>query len=373
MTIHEGIRGSRSRSSGFSLVELLLALALGLVVVTGIVQLFVGNSQTYNILNGQARLQESARFALELISQAARSAGYFGCAPERNKVVKGLVANWEQLPEFDITRIIQGHDDVDGAWNPSWIPHTGGTAMVPGNAIELDDVVEGTDVVVFRGIQSPGWRLLEVLQPDGEPKIAAPGGNAGIQPNDVVMLADCEQGAVFRVSNVVVIGDEARLEYDTTTSTTDPYANFHQVQTPAGVVPFTLSITSRSYGPDATVGLLESTYFYVAQSEVGEDAAGNPVRSLWQKVGNQPPVELVQGIEDLQILYGVDRTLNNDVPNANAYVPFDELPDPDDPSSVVSLRVTVVANSVDPVTNDGQPLRRAFSKTILLRNANPEA
>src|SRR5690606_13751600 len=130
--------------------------------------------------------------------------------------------------------------------------------------------------------------------------------------------------------------------------------------------------TGRSYGPDATIGLLESTYFYVAEG-IGEDAAGNPVRSLWQKVGNRPPVELVQGIEDLQILYGVDRTLNNEVPNANAYVPFDELPDPDDPSSVVSLRVTVVASSVDAVTDDGQPLRRAFSKTILLRNANPEA
>ena len=77
--------------------------------------------------------------------------------------------------------------------------------------------------------------------------------------------------------------------------------------------------------------------------------------------------------EDLQILYGADRTLNNDVPNANAYMPFDALPNPNDPSSVVSLRVTVVANSVDAVTDNGQPLRRAFSKTILLRNARPEA
>ena len=61
---------------GFSLIELMLALALGLVVVTGIVQLFIGNSQTYTVLNGQSRLQENARFGFEFITQAARSAGY---------------------------------------------------------------------------------------------------------------------------------------------------------------------------------------------------------------------------------------------------------------------------------------------------------
>src|SRR5690554_2018743 len=113
MMIRRQIR--RTRSGGFSLVELLLALALGLVVVTGIVQLFVGNSQTYNILNGQARLQESARFALEFISQTARSAGYLGCAPQPDKLVRGLRGDWDQLPEFDVTRIVQGYDNAGGA------------------------------------------------------------------------------------------------------------------------------------------------------------------------------------------------------------------------------------------------------------------
>lgn len=366
-------QNGRSRSSGFSLVELLLALALGLVVVTGIVQLFVGNSQTYSILNGQARLQESARFALEIISQAARSAGYFGCAPQPENVVRGLVGDWDQLPEFDVTRIVQGHNDVDGAWNPSWIPHTGGTALDPDTAIDLDDVLEGTDVIVFRGMRMPGWRLVEVLQPDGTPRIAVPGGDSGIEDGDVVMLADCEQGAVFRVSDVVPGVDEATLDYVTTTSATDRYANFHQVPTAAGMVPFTLSIIGRSYGPDATIGVLESTYFYIANSTVAQDANGDPVPSLWQKVGNGEPIELVQGIEDLQILYGVDRTLNDNVPNANAYVTYDDLPNPNDPRSVVSLRVSVLATSVDAVTDDRNRLERTFSKTILLRNARPEA
>ena len=66
--------GQRRRAvAGFSLIELLLALALGLVAVTGVVQLFVSNSRTYDVSTGQARLQENARFALDFVARAARS------------------------------------------------------------------------------------------------------------------------------------------------------------------------------------------------------------------------------------------------------------------------------------------------------------
>ena len=88
----------RSSQSGFSLLEMLLAMALGLIVVTGIVQLFIGNSQSAGIISGQARLQENARFAFEFISSAARRAGYFGCIRDDQTRVWGLVGNPAQLP-----------------------------------------------------------------------------------------------------------------------------------------------------------------------------------------------------------------------------------------------------------------------------------
>ena len=64
---------------GFSLVELVIALALGSVVTAGVVQLFVANSETHNLLVGQSRMQESARFALDFIGRQVRQAGYRGC------------------------------------------------------------------------------------------------------------------------------------------------------------------------------------------------------------------------------------------------------------------------------------------------------
>ena len=364
----------RAANAGFSLVELMLALALGLVVVTGIVQLFVGNSQTYSVLNGQARLQENARFAMEFISRAARSSGFFGCAPQTVNIVKGLRGNWNAIPEFDMTQAVQGYNgNGDGTWSPTLatLPRTSGATNVnvyiPGNGIDTNEIAPGTDVLVLRGIQSPGQRLTQVLQPTGDPIITAPGGNPGFGVNDIVLVSNCEQAVMFRVTGMNVAGDEATLLHATSAAGT-LYENADNVDSPTGQVPFTLSFLGRSYGQDASVGALETTYFFVAPG-LGLDNDGNPTSALWQKVGSAAPVELVQGVEDLEVLFGVDTTLADGIANANQYVDFNDVPDP---NQVVSLRVSVTVSSVDTV-DGGNLLTRTFSKTLLLRNSNPEA
>ena len=363
----------KAANGGFSLVELMLALALGLVVVTGIVQLFVGNSQTYSVLNGQARMQENARFAMEFIARTARSAGYFGCAPETANIVKGLRGNWNAMPEFDITQFVQGYNgNADGTWSPTLatLPRTTGgvnvNVYIPGNGIDTTTIEPGTDVLVFRGMQNPGRNLTQVLQPTGDPVVRAPGGDPGFGVNDIVLLANCEQAAVFRVTGINVAGDEATLLH-ATSAAGNLYENADQISSPTGTIPFTLSYLGRSYGEDANVGALESTYFFIAPS-LGQDNQGNTPSALWQKVGGAQPVELVQGVEDLEVLFGVDTTLTDGISNANQYVDFNDVPDP---NQVVSLRISVAVNSVDTV-DAGNRLSRTFSKTVLLRNANPE-
>jgi type IV pilus assembly protein PilW len=85
---------------------------------------------------------------------------------------------------------------------------------------------------------------------------------------------------------------------------------------------------------------------------------------LWRKVSEDPPVELVEGIEGLQVRFGIDTTPNNNVAAANRYVTFDQV----GANIIRALRITVAANSVDVVTDAGQPLRRTFSQTISFRN-----
>lgn len=62
--------------TGLSIVELLVALALGMLLLTGVMQVFLSTRQTIGTTEAMARVQENGRFALEFISQSARVAGY---------------------------------------------------------------------------------------------------------------------------------------------------------------------------------------------------------------------------------------------------------------------------------------------------------
>lgn len=361
------------RSGGFSLIELMLALALGLLVVTGIVNLFVGNSQTYTILNGQARLQENARFGFEFITRAARTAGYFGCAPANANIVNTLNAGWNAVPEFDITQAVQGHEgEAGGTWTPalSGLPRTVGGASsnvyIAGNGIDITQVVDETDVLVLRSLRLPVRRLAQPVASLGDPVVEAPGNVSDFAVNDIVWIADCEQGAMFRVTGLAVAANEATLDHDV--GGAGVYENAAQVAGQTGPIPRQLSRLGRNYGPETIVSTLQTEIFFIAPSAT-VDNQGNTPNALWRKLGTDAPQELIAGVDDMQVLYGVDTTLADGVSNANQYMDIDDVPDI---NQIVSLRVTLAVNSVDAVTDDGDQLRRTFTKTVLLRNASPE-
>ncbi|QXH61294.1 PilW family protein [Pseudomonas azerbaijanorientalis] len=67
------------RSRGFGLVELLIALALSLIVVLGVVQVFIAAKNTYLSQNAAANMQEDARFVLSKMIKEIRMVGMFGC------------------------------------------------------------------------------------------------------------------------------------------------------------------------------------------------------------------------------------------------------------------------------------------------------
>lgn len=68
-----------ARTKGFGLVEIMMALAIGLVMSLALTQLFATSKSTYLSQNASATLQEDARFVLAKMVQEARGAGMFGC------------------------------------------------------------------------------------------------------------------------------------------------------------------------------------------------------------------------------------------------------------------------------------------------------
>ena len=80
-------------SRGLGLIELMVAMVLGLVVVLGVTQIFISAKNTYQSQNAAAVMQEDARYLLSRMIQEIRMVGMFGCIDPLNASFVDNTAN----------------------------------------------------------------------------------------------------------------------------------------------------------------------------------------------------------------------------------------------------------------------------------------
>ena len=67
---------SARRQRGLTLIELMISVAIGLVFILGAVNFLVSGHQSFRAQNSGSRIQENARFALDILKEHVRMAGY---------------------------------------------------------------------------------------------------------------------------------------------------------------------------------------------------------------------------------------------------------------------------------------------------------
>lgn len=67
------------KQQGISLIELMISMVIGLILLAGVIGIFLSSQQAYRAQEASSRVQESGRFALDIIAHDARLAGYTGC------------------------------------------------------------------------------------------------------------------------------------------------------------------------------------------------------------------------------------------------------------------------------------------------------
>jgi len=65
-----------ARQRGFSLVELMIAGVLGLILIAGVIQLFLGSNQNYTLQGQMSSIQEDGRFALMFLEDQIQQASW---------------------------------------------------------------------------------------------------------------------------------------------------------------------------------------------------------------------------------------------------------------------------------------------------------
>jgi len=307
-------QASSARQRGMSLVEIMVALALGAFITVGIVQMFTANRTTYQVNMGQARLQENARFAIEFMAAPLRAAGAASCA-RRTPIENGLGIEGGPAGRFDMSRPLEGHHGSGTSWTPA-LPTAvfGGVTPTPGQ-----------DIVLIKYLHT---EALDVVSSDSTSLIATEPLAAALYAGSTLLVSDCERAMLFEAGTASVTGGQLVIEHG------------------LGVAP--------GFGPAATVSIVFSDYFYVAPG-----AAGTPL-SLWRHRSGEGRVELVEGVEELEFSYGIDNS-GDRTPNTYS----NSITSADD---VVTVRIRLRANSVDVVTEGGNVFARDFVQTIAVRN-----
>lgn len=353
---------NRYRITGLTLVELMVALTIGLIILAAVTRLFVSSRSTYNLEEGLARVQESGRFAMEFLAQDIRMAGYAGCSANLSGTsVTNLVSPAASATTFNPDGIAgykyactSGCTGALTEWDPD-LP----AAYFPGGSSV--SALMSTDVVVIQRADTISTHLAgNVSSTNANIQVNSTASVvSNISADDILMLSDCKNADVFKITNVSSGSGKITMAHSSAGNTDNNLGH--------------------TYGTDAQVMKLITRVYFVGRRS---NSASNPPSLFRRELGNNgalQTLELVDGIELMRLSYGED-TDNDRVINIYR-----------DPSSVsnwrkvLSAKVGILVKTTTNVdqtpdtrayelaTGTAGPFndnvrRRAFNSTVQLRN-----
>jgi type IV pilus assembly protein PilW len=400
-----------SGPKGFSLIELMVALTISLLVSIGIVEIFGGSRATFQTQQGLSAVQESGRFSIQYLQHQLRMAGYMGCGGDTERQTQESFVN--HMANYSAT--VPGGDAVaDPKFRFQRPIEAFASADLPSDLSTLAPV-NGTDVLVLRTASEESVPVVSIARtPDnfGLNIAVAPGATDvfGSQVDGqpiVYALQNCRSADVFMgtlagaSSTVSVAGNTSPNRYlDPTVTDCNPAGNC-----PWDFRVSNVFLNASHGGPAPTAPQLnaelhrgEYMVFYV---HLNADPVNNPnnVPSLyvrrWKRDGSGiEDVELAQGIENLQVLFGVDGDGDGQVET------YEKAVDVADGATgavldakwrqVMSVRVGMIVRSpevagVSSIRSDGNPrtltvlgtvvtppddhaLRQVYETTVSVRN-----
>lgn len=97
---------AKNNQFGFTLIELMIALVLGLVIMLAAVQLFITNQMGFNLQRGMGNVQENGRFALDYINSSTRNSEYSKLGVVGSSDTSGVITDISELPNTTNTGLV---------------------------------------------------------------------------------------------------------------------------------------------------------------------------------------------------------------------------------------------------------------------------
>jgi type IV pilus assembly protein PilW len=327
-------------ATGFSLVELMIAMVLGLIVIAGAGSVFLASRRTYQANQGLSDVQQNARIAFELMARDLRQAGLNGCNDN------GRVANV----------LNNGPSNGGTIWWANWNNAVHGygktqtdPAVTTGTA--ATNRVADTDSIQLIGTEGPPLSVGNT--PSGPAaNFQLNETNSGLSSGDVIIVCDPDHAAMVQVT--VQNGSNVTLVHNTGNKVSPGNCSkglgYPTVCTTKG--------NEYTYGRNSQIAKMSAVDWYIGVNP-------NQGRSLYRKAlvntaGAPAPQsqEMVRNVTGMTLSYHVKGGQN-----------FVDAPSVGNWNNVDAVRMELTMTSSDQRAGVGfKPLTRSFTTTTTLRN-----
>lgn len=343
-----------ARQSGFSIVELMVAILIGLIILAGVVQVVVTSRTTYVGQEDMSFIQENARYAMDVLGKDIQGAGYRGCTGQGARVamVAGAAEN-DVAAAFFAPGALQGFGSVA----------EGNAGAPPGFEGRRRNVIGDTpseSILIrrFAGAERP------VESQSGTTITLAGAGNFA-SDNLGIVAEDCRRIGVFRgqadgTAITVVPGENSGI------TSIKPSPDQDMICSGAATCDASYM---QNYNRGAVVMDYVARAYYIGTSEM----AGMPALMRAEvRGGNLINEEIALGVEDMHLRYGVRANGGN--------LQYFSAEDVGDWNQVVAVEVQLLfrsqsqsspqetAETIGERTHSDRHMRQLVTSTFRIRN-----
>jgi prepilin-type N-terminal cleavage/methylation domain-containing protein len=247
-------------NKGFSLIEILIALALGSLLFLGLTQVYLSSKHLYGTAEANARWQENVRFASNTLFTNITMAGYSGCA---NLQDAKLFNNTNF--SFNVANSVLGYEatDVPSYLHGAVIPNT--------DVIVIQKAGADENYIAVRDVKIGDYDFYAALQ------------NPATKDNRILFLGDCQNADLFETKDYIGSKITSRSKIQ------------HQY----------IAKLDNSAKDAAKVSRFEEIAYFI--SDTGRvDDKGQPVYGLYMKTNRGDKQELAEDIDMMKIKYFVN-------------------------------------------------------------------
>lgn len=340
------------KQSGIMLIEVLIALAIGVFMTAVIAGLYIKMRGSFRFQEDFGRLQENGHFAMETIKRDIRMAGYNGCGnlTQFANVVNGGGSS----PFLNFASPVLGYE--------------GGVSTFP-TALTSAGVISGTDAIVLLGVDTSSEL---VVQSHNAPSAQINTNTHTIPAGEILLITDCSHSAVFQMTGPNS-ASKTNVVHNTGTGTPGNCTKY---------LGASCGTTEKSYTfpPGSSLMRIYSNAYFIAPSSIGTGRSLFALSLANQTNGTPVARELIRGVDNMQITYGIDSDGDR---AADKYAAANSV---SNWSQVVSVKISLLVSTTkddisstyqtyeydgNNITATDHKVRRVYTETVSVRNRTP--